>query len=90
LQSVQNARAVHKAGTPNRLKELRESRGLRQVDVAKAADKDQSVLHRYETGATQIPDDVKARLALFYGVSRAYLMGWEDDPHSLDEEREAA
>jgi transcriptional regulator with XRE-family HTH domain len=67
------------ATSGNRLKELREARGLKLVQVAAHVNKDQSVVWRYETGRTQIPDDVKAQLACFFGVSRAYLMGWDED-----------
>ena len=63
----------------NRLRELREARGLRRVHVAAAIDKDQTTVYRYETGQTPIPDDVKAQLAAYFGVSRAYLMGWDED-----------
>lgn len=67
------------AGVGNRLKELRDQRGVRMIDVAAAADKDQSTLSRYERGTVPIPLDVITRLAVFYGVSRAYLMGWDED-----------
>ena len=66
-------------GDGNRLKELREARGLRQVHVAAHIDRDQTMVYRYETGQVPIPDDVKAQLADFFGVSRAYLMGWDED-----------
>lgn len=64
---------------PNRLAELRRQRNLRLVQVAAVADKDQSTVYRYEQGLTPVPDDVKAILAEFYGVTRAYLMGWDED-----------
>jgi hypothetical protein len=48
------------------------------VHVAAAIDKDQTTVYRYETGQTPIPDDVKAQLAAYFGVSRAYLMGWDE------------
>lgn len=67
-------------GATNRLGELRRTRNLRLIDVAVAADRDTSAVWRYEQGQTPIPDDVKGRLAEFFGVTRAYLMGWDDDP----------
>jgi transcriptional regulator with XRE-family HTH domain len=63
----------------NRLRELRRKRGLVLIEVAAHIDRDQSVISRYEAGTVQIPDDVKLRLAAFYGVTVAYLMGWEND-----------
>jgi transcriptional regulator with XRE-family HTH domain len=70
---------MHTDASRNRLKELRQARGLRIVHVAAHINKDQTTVHRYETGQNPIPDDVKAQLASFFGVSRAYLMGWDED-----------
>lgn len=71
---------MHTEGeAPNRLAQLRRHRGCRLLDVAIAADRDVSVIGRYERGETEIPDDIKARLAVFFGVSRAHLMGWDDE-----------
>ena len=62
----------------NRLGELRRAHGLKLVEVAAHINKDQSVVHRYETGRVQIPDDVKRQLADLFGVTRAHLMGWDE------------
>ena len=51
---------------------------MKLVTVAAHINKDQSAVYRYETGRTPIPDDVKGRLADLFGVSRAYLMGWDE------------
>lgn len=69
---------MHMSGT-NRLAELRRARQLRMIDVAAYIGRDQSLVHRYETGKIPIPDDVKAKLAELFGVTRAYLMGWDED-----------
>lgn len=66
-------------GSQNRLRELREQRRVRVIDVAAAAGKDQSVIRRYESGDVPIPLDVITKLALYHGVSRSYLMGWDED-----------
>lgn len=68
---------MHTQAAPNRLAQLRKERGLKLVEVAAHVNKDQSVVYRYERGTVQIPDDVKGELAEFFGVSRAYLMGWD-------------
>jgi len=70
---------MHTQAAPNRLRELRLAGKHRLLDVAKVADRDTSIIGRYERGLTPIPDDVKGHLAEFFGVSRAYLMGWDDD-----------
>lgn len=62
----------------NRLKELREDRDLRQVDVALQTGIDQRTLSNYETGKTN-PDSFSIiKLAKFYGVSCDYLLGVND------------
>ncbi len=59
----------------NRIRELREDRDLRQVDVSAATGIDQKTLSNYETGKTN-PDSVAIiRLAQFFGVTCDYLLG---------------
>lgn len=59
----------------NRIKELREDRDLRQVDVAAATGVDQKTLSNYETGKT-LPDSFAiVKLAEFFGVTCDYLLG---------------
>lgn len=59
----------------NRLRELREDRDLRQIDVAAATGIDQKTLSNYETGKTN-PDSIALiRLADFFHVSIDYLVG---------------
>lgn len=65
---------------PNRLRELREARDLKVYDIAVLVRRDTSTIYGWETGEGRIPDDIKLELAEFYGVTAAYLMGWEDEP----------
>lgn len=61
-----------------RLRDLREDRDLRQIDVANSTGIDQKTLSNYETGKTN-PDSVALiKLARFYGVSVDYLIGFSD------------
>jgi transcriptional regulator with XRE-family HTH domain len=76
---------MHKQGNGNRLAELRAARGLKRVHVGAHVDRDPSVIARYETGDVQIPDDVKALLASLFGVTRAYLMGWDETTPESEE-----
>lgn len=59
----------------NRIRELREDRDLRQVDVAAGTGIDQKTLSNYETGKTNPDSEAIIRLAQFFGVTCDYLLG---------------
>ena len=59
----------------NRIKELREDRDLRQIDVAESTGIDQRTLSNYETGKTNPDSYAIIKLAEFYDVSCDYLLG---------------
>ena len=62
----------------NRIKDLREDRDLRQLDVAQATGIDQRSLSNYETGKTNPDSYAIVKLAQFFGVSCDYLLGVTD------------
>lgn len=62
----------------SRLKEIREDRDLRQIDIAKVLSISQVQYCRYETGLRLIPIDKLAMLAKFYNTSVDYLIGETD------------
>ena len=62
----------------NRMKDLREDRDLRQIDVAEKTGIDQRTLSNYETGKTNPDSYAIIKLAEFYGVSCDYLLGVSD------------
>jgi transcriptional regulator with XRE-family HTH domain len=62
----------------NRLRELREARDLKLYDIAARYRKDPSTVHRWESGHSIVPDEIKLDLAAFYGVTVAHLMGWPE------------
>lgn len=68
---------MQKQVPPNRLRELRELKGLARYDVSAHVRVDPTTVYRWERGDSPIPDDQKLALAELLGVSRAYLMGWE-------------
>ena len=70
----------------NRIKDLREDRDLRQIDVAEAVGIDQRSLSNYETGKTNPDSDTVIKLARFFGVSCDYLLGVTDS--NLRDDRE--
>ena len=59
----------------NRIKELREDRDLRQIDVAEKTGIDQRSLSNYETGKTNPDAYAIIKLAQFFGVTCDYLLG---------------
>ena len=59
----------------NRIKDLREDRDLRQLDVAQAVGIDQRSLSNYETGKTNPDSETVIKLASFFGVTCDYLLG---------------
>lgn len=59
----------------NRIRELREDRDLRQIDVSNATNIDQKTLSNYETGKTNPDSWAIIRLAEFFGVTCDYLLG---------------
>lgn len=59
----------------NRIRDLREDRDLRQIDVSLATGIDQKTLSNYETGKTRPDSDALIRLADFFGVTIDYLVG---------------
>ena len=62
----------------NRIKDLREDRDLRQLDVAQAVGIDQRSLSNYETGKTNPDSETVIKLAKFFGVTCDYLLGVSD------------
>ncbi len=72
----------------NRIRELRENAGLRQIDVANATGIDQKTLSNYETGKTNPDSYALIRLADFFNVSIDFIVGRIDDTFSADERRQ--
>lgn len=59
----------------NRIRELREDRDLRQLDVSIATGIDQRTLSNYETEKTSPDSYAIIKLADFFEVSADYLLG---------------
>lgn len=62
----------------NRIRDLREDRDLRQIDVAKATGIDQKTLSNYETGKTNPDSYAIIKLAEFFDVTTDYLLGCDN------------
>lgn len=59
----------------NRLKELREGNGLRQIDLGKILGIGDRAIGFYETGRSDMSTEVILKLADFFNVSTDYLLG---------------
>lgn len=59
----------------NRIKELREERDMRQIDLAHATGIDQRTISNYETGKSNPDSYALIKLADFFNVSIDYLVG---------------
>ena len=70
-----------------RIKDLREDRDLRQIDVAEATGIDQRTLSNYETGKTLPDAEALIRLADFFCVSLDYLVGRFDENITATQKR---
>ena len=70
----------------NRLRDLREDRDLRQIDVSKAVGIDQRTLSNYETGKTNPDSFALIKLCNFYNVSADYILEIEPKEKSTSDE----
>lgn len=64
----------------NRIRKLREEKGVRQIDLAAKIGVSKQTLHKYENNiVTNIPSDKIEMIGKILNCSPAYLMGWEDN-----------
>ena len=63
----------------NRLKQLRRAKKLTQKELAEETDIPYRTLQRWENGESQIKPEKAEKLANFFGVSIAHLLGYEDN-----------
>ena len=61
------------------IKELREDKDLKQVNIANLLNMKQPQYARYESGKRDLPLDNLIELAKFYGTSTDYILGLTDD-----------
>lgn len=67
----------------NRLKELRENKGLKQKDMASFLGKTPQAYSLYELGQRNIDNNSLSKLASFFDVTIEYLLGAEDYSSSI-------
>lgn len=63
-----------------RLRELREHRGLKQTDVANALHISRQSYNFYENGQREPNQEMLLKLADYYNVTTDYLLGRSDSP----------
>lgn len=64
-----------------RLKDIREDRDLKQIDVAKFLNCTQVCYSRYENGKRDIPLNVLCLLAEYFDTTTDYILGLTDNPN---------
>ncbi len=63
-----------------KIRQLREEHSMTQSDVAKKVGVAIQTIFKYERNiVTNIPSETVEKLAILFGVSPAYLMGWVDE-----------
>ena len=67
-----------------RLREMREDRGLGQKDLAEYLKVHQTTYSDYELGQLNIPVQVLIKLAAFYHTSIDYLLEQTDNPEPYE------
>lgn len=76
----------------NRIKELREKRGISQADIARRVHLTRSAVGYYETGKRGVSNNKTwQKLADYFNASVPYLQGYVDeyiDIHDLNEEEQ--
>jgi len=64
----------------HRIRQIRESLGWTQDDLAEALDVGVLQINRYENDKSKPSADALSRLAMVFGCSADYLLGLTDDP----------
>ncbi|MDU6305534.1 MAG: helix-turn-helix transcriptional regulator [Clostridium sp.] len=62
----------------NRLKELREEKGLNQAELGAVFNLSQIAISQYERQTRNIPNDLIIEMAKYFNVSTDYLLGNTD------------
>jgi len=68
-----------------RIKRLRESKGLTQLEFARMINISNSTLSQYESEQRAPSDEIKIKIADFFNVSLDYLLGQTNDPRPIDQ-----
>ncbi len=64
-----------------RLKDIREDRDIKQIEIAKLLNCTQVCYSRYENGQRDIPLESLCKLSKYFNVSTDYILGLTDNPN---------
>jgi transcriptional regulator with XRE-family HTH domain len=64
----------------NRLRELRQEKGLTQQALAKLISMSQTGYSKYETGENDVPTNILKKLAVLHKTSTDYILELTNDP----------
>lgn len=70
-----------------RLLNLRKDEGLTQDQLGEIIHVNKHSISSYERDKSEPPDEIKLRIAKYFGVSVDYLLGMTDSPNPYSEER---
>ena len=68
----------------NRIRELREKRGITQTELGEAIGVDHSAIARYERGSRRVNVETARKLCDFFGCSIGYLL-YQPEASALDD-----
>ena len=69
----------------NRLRELRERRGLTQSQLGLILGVEKSTVSKYEKGSLDLSSNAISSLCEYFNVSADYLLGLSDSPSTMQE-----
>ncbi|MCR3760294.1 helix-turn-helix transcriptional regulator [Clostridium felsineum] len=67
-----------------RIKQLRESLNISQLDLSKYLNISNTTLSQYENGKRIPSDEIKSKLADYFNVSLDYLLGRTEEPNPIN------
>ncbi len=66
-----------------RLKDIREDRDIKQIDIANYLNCTQVCYSRYENGQRDIPLNTLCLLAKYFNTTTDYILGLTDNPNKM-------
>lgn len=79
MMHLQQQQGGHLMDYRERLRELREARGLTQAEVGQILNKSQQGYNHIETGRAELKIEDLVRLCRFYRLSADYVIGLTDE-----------
>ncbi len=77
--AVYNKISKFKGVSAVRLKDIREDRDMKQIELAEMLHIKQNTLSQYENGLREMPFDILIQVALIFNTSTDYILGLTDE-----------